>query len=216
MTNTETLEARILELEDELEQQTRKVREQATRIDEQQDLIKNIVDTLDRQVETIDGWIEVFGLKQNEDGVWLFNARKGYENAAKAYDQYNSLVKEWNKFVPQYNTLVGNRDIGRPLAASEAQQADVKKRRKAGESLRMIADRTGLSLRTVRTILDKAAGKARGSEKAGKLRKAEYDRQRAAAYRRRLNAAKAVGPQVQSLRDEEAEIRKAVAGLRSR
>ena len=35
-------------------------------------------------------------------------------------------------------------------------------------------------------------------------------------YRRRLNAAKAVGPQVQSLRDEETEIRKAVAGLRSR
>lgn len=42
---------------------------------------------------------------------------------------------------------------GRPLAATEAQIAEVRKLRKAGGSLRDIASQTGLGLQTVRTIL---------------------------------------------------------------
>ncbi len=53
--------------------------------------------------------------------------------------------------------------VGRPLAASEAQQATVRKLRKAGKSLRWIAEETALGLNTVRTILVKANGHAEAS-----------------------------------------------------
>jgi hypothetical protein len=46
------------------------------------------------------------------------------------------------------------RNVGRPLAASEAQCATVLKLHKAGTSLRAIAEETSLGLRTVRTIVD--------------------------------------------------------------
>jgi DNA-binding CsgD family transcriptional regulator len=45
--------------------------------------------------------------------------------------------------------------VGRPLAASEAQQATVRRLRKAGKSLRWIAEETSLGLNTVRTIVGK-------------------------------------------------------------
>jgi hypothetical protein len=47
-------------------------------------------------------------------------------------------------------------DVGRPLNASEVEAAKVRKLRKAGVSLRGIAASTGLGVRTVRTILDRA------------------------------------------------------------
>jgi hypothetical protein len=62
----------------------------------------------------------------------------------------------WNKLVPEYNAVVAPRDIGRPVAASDAQQTEVMVLHKAGKSLRWIAGATGLGLRTVRTIVDKA------------------------------------------------------------
>jgi DNA invertase Pin-like site-specific DNA recombinase len=48
--------------------------------------------------------------------------------------------------------------VGRPIAASEAQQLEVRKLRKAGKSLRAIADELTLSLHTVVTITSKEAG----------------------------------------------------------
>ena len=46
------------------------------------------------------------------------------------------------------------RNVGRPLAASDAQRQTVLKLRKAGQSLRAIAEETSLGLNTVRTIVD--------------------------------------------------------------
>jgi hypothetical protein len=48
--------------------------------------------------------------------------------------------------------------VGRPLAASEVQQAAILKRHKAGKSLRWIAEELTLSLRTVRTVIDQHDG----------------------------------------------------------
>ena len=39
----------------------------------------------------------------------------------------------WNRFVPDYNAIVAPRNVGRPLAASEAQVATVLKLHKAGK-----------------------------------------------------------------------------------
>jgi DNA-binding NarL/FixJ family response regulator len=53
---------------------------------------------------------------------------------------------------------VAPKGIGRPLAASEAQQRQVLVMRKEGKSLRTIAAKTSLSPRTVRTIVGKVEG----------------------------------------------------------
>jgi predicted transcriptional regulator len=55
---------------------------------------------------------------------------------------------------------------------------DVRKRHRAKQTLQAIADATGLSVRTVRTII---AGKKRETT----LRRQTFDRQRTAAYRAR-------------------------------
>ena len=48
------------------------------------------------------------------DGEWL--------------DKYVKLLREWNRFVPEYNAAVthSRRGSGRPIAASDAQQAEVR------------------------------------------------------------------------------------------
>ena len=65
-------------------------------------------------------------------------------------------MRRWNRAVPIINA--STQDVGRPLAASEAQVAAVLKLHKAGKSLRWIVDETNLSLRTVRTIVDRKRG----------------------------------------------------------
>jgi uncharacterized coiled-coil DUF342 family protein len=95
------------------------------------------------------------------------SVRDAYERSDEFWAEYkadreehNELVRKWNKFVPKYNAEVAvkARNLGRPLAASPSQQENVLKRRKSGEPLRTIAYETGLSLQTVRTIIDKADG----------------------------------------------------------
>ena len=77
----------------------------------------------------------------------------------KNIDDYEELRAKYNKLVGRFNKHIARlQPIGRPLAASEAQEADVLKRHKRGESLRNIAEETTLGLRTVRTIVGRANG----------------------------------------------------------
>lgn len=69
---------------------------------------------------------------------------------ARIAELEKALAKKSNP-VPQADAVKG--DVGRPLAATDAQCAEVRKLRKAEVSLRDIAERTGLGVRTVRTIL---------------------------------------------------------------
>jgi lambda repressor-like predicted transcriptional regulator len=55
--------------------------------------------------------------------------------------------------------------VGRPIAASEAQQDRVLKLHKAGKSPRWIADEMGLSRRTVTTVIEKSDGTDRTTSK---------------------------------------------------
>ena len=54
-----------------------------------------------------------------------------------------------------YNKL---QPVGRPIAASEVQQAQIRKHHKAGKSLRWIVEEMTLSLQTVRTVIAKQDG----------------------------------------------------------
>ena len=89
-------------------------------------------------------------------------------------DEYNSLAGEYNKLLRKHQRLVSdwNRRLtppvpGRPIEASDDQQDEVRKLRKKGRSLRGIALDSGLSLKTVRTIV---------SHMTGKTKKAQADR----------------------------------------
>lgn len=72
-------------------------------------------------------------------------------------ERYNDLLNEYNELVRRWNRYVGSRAtdhaIDRPPRATQAQQAQVRRLREAGHTLREIVHETGLSLQTVRTIV---------------------------------------------------------------
>ena len=72
-------------------------------------------------------------MQMTDSGKWTWAPFK--QHYFDLIDEYNDLVRRWNKLVP----LVHPQNVGRPLAASEAQCAQVLKLRKAGKSLRGIA-----------------------------------------------------------------------------
>jgi hypothetical protein len=68
--------------------------------------------------------------------------------------------------------------LGRPLLASEAQQRDVRKLHKSGKSLRTIVTATGLSFRTVRTIVGRVEGTDRTTRRTNELRRLKLNASR--------------------------------------
>ena len=71
------------------------------------------------------------------DGGWTWQPFWDEHHALIA--KYNELAQRWNKYLPVINGRT--QPVGRPVAASEAQQAMVRKLRKAHRSLRWIAAR---------------------------------------------------------------------------
>jgi lambda repressor-like predicted transcriptional regulator len=94
---------------------------------------------------------------QTESGGWTWAPFWNEYDAL--IERHNDLVRRWNKFVP----LINDRKppIGRPLAASEEERDLVLRLRKAGKSLRAIAEEAEVGFSTVRTIIDKANGSDR-------------------------------------------------------
>jgi hypothetical protein len=181
---------RIAELEAELRQRDAKIKELATERDEAQELVDRMREHVEDFNQTIEQWIDVFEMQQNEHGNWLFDPAQSklWEDHATLIKEHQSLIRQWNKFIGEYNAKVAPRERGRPLSASAAQQADVLKRRKARASLRAIAAATSLSVRTVRTIIEKARGKDRTAKRTNALRRMELTQLRAARYRARKAA----------------------------
>ena len=67
------------------------------------------------------------------------------------------MCRSYNELLVENDGLRGNqRPVGRPIAASETQQAQALAYRKEGRSIRWIAEAMTLSRRTVSTIIDKA------------------------------------------------------------
>jgi hypothetical protein len=155
----------IAELQDELKARDRRIEELRGEIDELRDLNKRMEEQVEDASRLVEQWVEAFEMEQSDDGAWKAGAFM--DGTIKLREEYDALLREWNRFVPQYNAVVAprQRNVGRPLLASEAQQEDVLKRRKAGQSLRAIAEETRLGLRTVITITGKDDGTDRTSLK---------------------------------------------------
>jgi lambda repressor-like predicted transcriptional regulator len=143
---------RIRQLEDDLKVAEQRIVELKAEVDEARNLVTRMEDHVKDSDALIDSWIEGFEMYLNENGDYTF-ADGLTARHDKLFEKHVDLLKRWNKLVPRFNAVIQPKEIGRPLAASEAQCATVIKMKKSGLSLRTIADETNLSLQTVRTIL---------------------------------------------------------------
>ena len=142
---------RTHELEDEIKERDRRIAELKAELDAASDLTYRLSEHVHEANEQTDEWIQAFDMVPDDEGRWIWKV--SVIEGDEWLDKYRDLVREWNKWIPHYNAMVRPRNIGRPLAASETQCAEVLKLRKAHMSLRGIAEETGLTLQTVRTII---------------------------------------------------------------
>jgi DNA repair exonuclease SbcCD ATPase subunit len=195
--DTKTADNVVGELEDKLKQRDRTILELRQEAEEAQALIAELREHAQDHVETLESWIEAFEIVAGDDGHYHWpNVYRQYNELV---DSYDALRREWNRLVPKYNAAIEPRGLGRPLAASEAQQRKVLAMRKAGESLRAIVSGTGLTLRTVRTIIGKADGTDRTTKRTNEIRRLELNRNRMAAYRARKRTRDALPKRITDL-----------------
>jgi len=145
-----------------------------------------------------------------EDGSYTWEPFWDKHN--KLIDDYNNLVRRWTKYVPFLNTR--KRNVGRPLAASEKQVAEVRRLRREGRSLRGIVDDTSLGLPTVRTIVGQMNGDDRTTQKhRDRLERIEIDRQQIAEWKRERRTGDALPKRVQAALKQGRELAKEARGL---
>jgi len=190
-------EKRIGELDDKLKQQDRRILELKQERDELTARVEQMREQVQDADDVIGQWIEAFDMVLGDDGMWRWDAF--VDAAHNVQEKYLALLRQWNKFVPKYNAVVAPREIGRPLAASDAQQRQVLAMRKEGKSLRAIGSKTSLSPRTVRTIIGKADGTDRTSKRTNELRRLELNRANMASYRARKRTRDALPKQITQL-----------------
>ena len=202
---------RIGELEDEIKSAKARIDELRIERDRQAELIKAQAAQMDELVDQTHRWIEAFEMVQDEDGDWCW-AEGLAQDRDKWFGKFAELRAKWNRFVSHYNATVRPRNMGRPLAASEAQCADVLKRRKRGESLRGIAEATNLTLQTVRTIIGKKNGTDRATLK--RLERIAPDKFVEARTRRAIKDIEALPATINENLKLAADLRKEAKGLK--
>jgi len=157
------LKQRIADLERELKHKDERIAELKDEIDEARDLVRRMEEHVKERDEYLENFILTFGLTLGDDNCWS-NGEFIVEHNALV-DKFNDLLDDYNKLVRRFNRHALVQPVGRPIAASEAQQAQIIRHHKAGKSTRWIADEMTLSRRTVTTVIDKSAGTDRTTEK---------------------------------------------------
>ena len=155
-------------------------------------------------------WIEAFDMTLGDDGDWHWEEGL-IQDRDKWFHKYLELRTKWNKFVGEYNATVRPRNMGRPLQASEAQRLRVLQHHNAGESIRSIAENMELSVRTVRTIIDKTNGVDHAT--LARLERIAPDRAAEARTRRSIKEIAALPKRINENLKRNAELIKAAKGL---
>jgi transposase len=179
-------------LRDQLRQRDRKIAELRSEQDESSDLIRRLRENAEDYTASIESWCEAFGMVLTDKG-WTWSPF--WDEYAKLTEDYSALVRQWNRALPILNA--GLQDVGRPLAASDAQVAVVLKLRKAGHSLRAIVDETNLTLRTVRTIVERKRGVDRTTK--ARRQRIEIDKQQRAHWKARKRTGDALPKRVETV-----------------
>jgi hypothetical protein len=148
---------RIADLERELKFRDGRINELKTELDEQRELVRAMEEHIKQADEELESFCDTFGLVLDEDGKWT-NSEAVKEEQRRA-DAHHDLVVRYNKLVRRFNANIARvNPIGRPLATSEGQQAQILKHHKAGRSSRWIAEEMTLSRRAVTTVIGKSGG----------------------------------------------------------
>ena len=148
---------RIVDLEHELKFRDRRINELKSEIDGLRQTVRDMEEWVKERDAYLEEFITTFGLELDNDGFY----RNGdfIRRHQQLFDDYNALVTRHNKLVRRFNANVASvQPVGRPIAASEAQQDLVLKLHKAGRSSRWIAEEIGLSRRTVTTVIGRSDG----------------------------------------------------------
>jgi hypothetical protein len=208
------LAGRIAALKDEITQKNRRIEELRREIDEYRDLIERLREHTEDHVNCLERWKEAFGMTQGEDGKW--GMVSWWETHHALHVENAKLVREFNHLVDDYVPVINgrHRPVGRPIAASDKQQATVLKLHKAGKSLRGIVEETSLGLATVRTIVDKRAGTDRTSMKhRARVERIDPDRQRQITWKRQKRTGDALPQRAQCVIDDGRDLIKEAKGL---
>jgi hypothetical protein len=148
---------RIADLERELKFRDRRINELKAELDEQRGLVRRMEEHVIAADEYLETFISTFGLVLDDDGKY----RNGefIRDYKALVDKYEDLRLRYNKLVGRFNRHIASvNPVGRPLAASPAQQTQILKYHKAGKSSRWIAEEMTLSRRTVTTVVGKFGG----------------------------------------------------------
>jgi hypothetical protein len=207
-----SLQLRVGELEDELRVRDRRIEELRREIDEQRDLIKRMEENAEDYANVIERWKEAFDMTQTESGSWTW--KPFWDEHNTLIDDYNALVREWNKYLPVINGRP--QPVGRPLQASETQQAEVRKLHKNGTSLREIAETLTLGLQTVRTIVDRNNGNDRTMRKyRGRFERID-NRTQALRWKRQKRTGDSLPRRAQRVVEDARDLLKEAKGLGKR
>jgi hypothetical protein len=173
-------------------------------------LIQRLREHAEDYDRSIEAWCEAFGMEMNEDGMWTWKPFREEHN--KLVEDYNKLVRSWNQCLPLINREP--RNVGRPLAASEAQRADVLRLHKQGMSLRGITEELTLGFQTVRTIVAQKDKRDRTTKKhRQRLEYIEIDRQQVAKWKRQKRTGDVLPRRVNAFLKEGRELVKEAKGL---
>ncbi len=145
------------------------------------------------------------GFVQSRIGTVIDDHNALVEKYEKLRRKYNHLVQEWNRaFTPTAQ--------GRPIDASNEQQDSVRRLRKKGRSLRGIASDTGLSFKTVRSIVGHMSGASDKAKLNHLKRERELGRLRQADARARKRAKDALFTETQRLLKDGERLQRAGEG----
>jgi hypothetical protein len=148
---------KIVDLERELQFRDRRINELKNEIDGLRQEVREMEDWVTERDAYLEQFITTFGLELDNDGSYRNgDFIQGHQRLA---DKYNDLVGRHNKLIRRFNANIASvQSVGRPLAASEAQQFQILKLHKAGKSSRWIAEELTVSRRAVTTVIDKGRG----------------------------------------------------------
>ncbi len=206
-----TPQDRIAELEDALKEKERRLQELKADLDESNDLVRRQGEHVRACAETVEAWKAAFKMEPRDDGVWVWN--ESVVAGERWHDRYVDLVHKWNRNVADFNaTMVRRRNVGRSLAASDAQRQTVIKLRTAGKSLRAIAEQTSLGLTTVRTILDQRDRRDRTSVKH--LERIRQDMVEEKTWQSQKRTRRSLPRRIDALRQQGDELRNEGKGLK--
>jgi hypothetical protein len=200
----------VAKLEDELKQRNRQIADLKRDLDKANDLVVRQHEHLRDASDMIDQWKQAFEMEQNDKDEWVWKA--SFTEGDEWFAKHQAIVRNWNAFVPRYNAVVQPRNVGRPLAASDAQVVQVRALRKRGMSLRNIAEETNLGLPTVRTIVGRVDGTDRTTLKH--LKRIDPDRAAQRQWQAKSQSRKALPKRIAAWEKMRDELRKEAKGLK--